>query len=145
MKDVLLGRLRAQEIVVGFNHRFGRGARGDAGLLQELASRLGFQAHVVPPLTVDGVAVSSSEIRTALQRGDVVAAARFLGRPYSMGGTVTSGAGRGRTLGFPTANLAPDRDLLIPRGSTAAWRTWMTSPIAPSSTSGCARRSRRRP
>ena len=116
VKDVLLGRLRAQEIVVGFNHRFGRGARGDARLLQELASRLGFQAHVVPPLTVAGVPVSSSEVRTALQRGDVVAAARFLGRAYWMGGTITSGAGRGRTLGFPTANLAPDRELLIPKG-----------------------------
>ena len=116
VKEVLLGRLRAQQIVVGFNHRFGRGARGDAGLLQELASRLGFQAHVVPPLTVGGVPVSSTEVRTALQRGDVVAAARFLGRPYAIGGTVTSGAGRGRTLGFPTANLAPDGNLLIPRG-----------------------------
>jgi riboflavin kinase/FMN adenylyltransferase len=116
VKEVLLGRFRAQQIVVGFNHRFGRGARGDAALLQELASRLGFQAHVVPPLTVGGVPVSSSEVRTALQRGDVVAAARFLGRPYAIGGTVTSGAGRGRTLGFPTANLAPDGNLLIPRG-----------------------------
>ena len=71
---------------------------------------------MVPPLTVDGVAVSSSEIRTALQKADVVTAARFLGRPYSMSGTITSGAGRGRTLGFPTANLAPDRELLIPKG-----------------------------
>jgi riboflavin kinase/FMN adenylyltransferase len=116
VKDVLLGRLRAHEIVVGFNHRFGRGARGDARLLQEMAGRLGFQAHVVPPLTVDGVAVSSSEVRTALQRGDVAAAAKFLGRPYWIGGTVTSGHGRGRTIGFPTANVAPDRDLLIPKG-----------------------------
>src|SRR6185295_5799068 len=116
VKDVLLGRLRAQEIVVGFNHRFGRGARGDARLLEELASRLGFQAHVVPPLTAAGVPVSSSEVRNALQRGDVVTAARFLSRAYWMGGTITSGAGRGRTLGFPTANLAPDRELLIPKG-----------------------------
>ena len=116
VKEVLLGRLRAQQVVVGFNHRFGRGARGDARLLQELASRLGFQAHVVPPLTVEGVPVSSSEVRTALQRGDVAEAARFLGRPYAIEGTVTSGAGRGRTLGFPTANVARDGDLLIPRG-----------------------------
>ena len=66
---------------------------------------------------VAGVPVSSSEVRTALQRGDVVAAARFLGRPYcDRAGRVTSGAGRGRTLGFPTANLAPDGSLLIPRG-----------------------------
>ena len=116
VKDVLLGRLRAREIVVGYNHRFGRGARGDARLLEDLAGRLGFQAHVVPPTTVDGVAVSSSGIRTALHRGDLPAATRALGRPYAIAGTVTAGAGRGRTLGFPTANIAPDRPLLVERG-----------------------------
>jgi riboflavin kinase/FMN adenylyltransferase len=116
VKDVLLGRLRAREVVVGYNHRFGRGARGDAQLLEGLAGRLGFQAHVVAPTTVDGAPVSSSEIRSALQRGDVAAAARALGRPYGIGGTVTAGAGRGRVLGFPTANIAPDRPLLVDRG-----------------------------
>jgi riboflavin kinase / FMN adenylyltransferase len=116
VKDVLLDRLRAREVVVGYNHSFGRGARGDARLLEALAGRLGFRAHVVPPMTVDGTAVSSTGIRAALQRGDVAAAARSLGRPYAIEGTVTSGAGRGRTLGFPTANIAPDRTLLIARG-----------------------------
>ena len=116
VKDILQGRLRAREIVVGFNHRFGRGARGDARLLESLAARLGFQAHEVPPLLVDGVPVSSSEIRTALQRGDAAAAARFLGRPYAIAGSVTVGAGRGRSLGFPTANIEPDRPLLVARG-----------------------------
>ena len=116
VKDMLLSRLRAREIIVGFNHRFGRGARGDARLLEGLAERLGFQAHVVPPLEVDGVPVSSTEIRTALQRGDVQGAARFLGRPYGITGTVTAGAGRGRSLGFPTANIEADRPLLVPRG-----------------------------
>jgi riboflavin kinase/FMN adenylyltransferase len=116
VKDVLLERLRAREIVVGYNHRFGRGARGDARLLQDLAARGGFRAHVVPPMTVDGAAVSSSEIRTALQRGDVTTAARGLGRPYSIAGPVTSGAGRGRTLGFPTANIESDRPVLVARG-----------------------------
>ena len=116
VKDMLLTRLSAREIVVGFNHRFGRGARGDARMLASLAERLGFQAHVVPPLEVDGVAVSSTEIRGALQRGDVARAGRFLGHPYFISGSVTSGAGRGRTLGFPTANIAFDRTLLVPRG-----------------------------
>jgi riboflavin kinase/FMN adenylyltransferase len=116
VKDVLLGRLRAREVVVGYNHRFGRGARGDARLLQDLAARLGFQAHVVPPMTVDGSAVSSTEIRAALQRGDVTTAARDLGRPYAIAGQVTAGAGRGRTLGVPTANIESDRPVLVARG-----------------------------
>jgi len=116
VKDMLLSRLHARGIVVGFNHRFGRGARGDARLLQSLAERLGFEARVVPPLEIDGVPVSSTEIRSALQRGDVQRAAQFLGRPYGIGGSVTAGAGRGRTLGFPTANLAADRPLLVPTG-----------------------------
>jgi riboflavin kinase/FMN adenylyltransferase len=116
VKDVLLDRLRAREVVVGYNHSFGRGARGDPRLLEALAGRLGFRAHVVPPMTVDGTAVSSTGIRAALQRGDVAAAARSLGRPYAIEGIVTSGAGRGRTLGFPTANIAPDRTLLVARG-----------------------------
>ena len=116
VKDILLTRLRAREVVVGFNHRFGRGARGDARMLEALAERLGFQAHVVPPLEVDGVPVSSTEIRALLQRGDVARAARFLGRAYAIAGTVTEGAGRGRTLGFPTANVAADRPVLVPLG-----------------------------
>ena len=116
VQDVLIGALKAHEIVVGFNHRFGRGARGDARLLETLAVPLGFRAHIVPALLVDGVAVSSSEIRTALHRGDLPAAARLLGRPYSIRGEVVRGAGRGRTLGFPTANVKTERPLGLPVG-----------------------------
>jgi riboflavin kinase / FMN adenylyltransferase len=116
VKDVLLERFRAREIVVGYNHRFGRGARGDARLLEALAERSGFRAHVVPPKTVQGAVVSSSEIRAALSRGDVTTAARDLGRPYAIEGRVASGAGRGRTLGFPTANIASDLAVLVARG-----------------------------
>jgi riboflavin kinase / FMN adenylyltransferase len=116
VQDVLVQTLKAREIVVGFNHRFGQGARGDAQLLESLAGPLGFRAHIVPALMVDGVAVSSSEIRAALQRGDLPSAARLLGRPYSIGGEVVSGAGRGRTLGFPTANVKTDRPLGLPVG-----------------------------
>jgi len=116
VQDVLIGTLEAREIVVGFNHRFGRGARGDAQLLESLAAPLGFRAHIVPAFLVDGVAVSSSEIRAALQRGDLPNAERLLGRPYSIRGEVVRGAGRGRTLGFPTANVKTERPLGLPAG-----------------------------
>src|SRR5688500_13136422 len=116
VKDVVVGRLHAQEVVVGYNHTFGRGARGDAALLCAVGDPLGLVTHVVPPLLVDGAPVSSSEIRTALKEGNVSRAARFLGRPYSIGGTVIRGAERGRTLGSPTANLDPERPLLVPIG-----------------------------
>jgi riboflavin kinase/FMN adenylyltransferase len=75
VKDVVVGRLHAQEVVVGYNHTFGRGARGDAALLRALGAPLGLVTHVVPPLLVDGVPVSSSEIRTVLREGDVRRAA----------------------------------------------------------------------
>lgn len=116
IEDVMLARLRAREIVVGFNHRFGRRARGDSAMLEALAGRMGFRAHVVPPLSVEGDPVSSTEIRSALQRGDVEYANRLLGREYSLAGEVVRGAGRGRTLGFPTANVRPERLPLVPLG-----------------------------
>ncbi|MGH7353816.1 MAG: bifunctional riboflavin kinase/FAD synthetase [Candidatus Rokuibacteriota bacterium] len=116
VEAVLLDRLRARAVVVGFNHRFGRAARGDARLLESLAGRLGFAAHVVPPLVVDGGPVSSTAVRMALQAGDVEAAMRLLGRAYSVTGPVVPGAARGRTLGFPTANVQPERPVLVPAG-----------------------------
>ena len=116
VKDVLLDSLHAREIVVGYNHTFGRGARGNAHLLDALGARFGFRTHVVPAYEVDGVPVSSSEIRAALQAGNVERAARFLGRPYAITGDVVAGAGRGRTLGFPTANVQPSLTPLIPAG-----------------------------
>jgi riboflavin kinase/FMN adenylyltransferase len=116
VRDVLVSRLRAREVVLGPNHRFGRGARGDATLLREVGGRLGLRADVVEPMDIDGAPVSSSAIRAALQRGAVDAAARMLGRPYFVAGRIVPGAGRGRTLGFPTANIEGDRPVLIPPG-----------------------------
>jgi len=124
VKNVLAGRLRAREVVVGFNHRFGRGARGDTALLTRLGRELGFRTEVISPLSIGGVPVSSTEIRAALQGGDVEQAAAFLGRPYHILGTVVRGAGRGHSLGFPTANLLPDRPLLVPPGVYAC-RAWL--------------------
>jgi len=116
VSEILAGRLGAREVVVGFNHRFGRGARGDAQLLREIGIRVGMHAEIVPPLDADGMPVSSSAIRAALQGGDVASAARMLGRPYFVSGNIVEGAGRGRSIGFATANLATDRPLLTPAG-----------------------------
>jgi riboflavin kinase/FMN adenylyltransferase len=122
--EVLVRVLGAREVVVGFNHTFGRGARGTAALLRDLGARRGFVTHVLPPLQVRGLTVSSSAIREALRDGDVELARALLGRPYSVAGTVQRGAGRGRTLGFPTANLRPDRPLVLAPGVYAARARW---------------------
>lgn len=122
--EALVRALGAREVVVGFNHTFGSGARGTAVLLRELGARRGFVTHVLPPLQVNGLTVSSSAIREALRDGDVEQARAFLGRPYSLTGTVRRGAGRGRTLGFPTANLKPDRPLVLAPGVYAAYAHW---------------------
>ncbi len=124
VEDVLQKTLGAREVVVGFNHTFGHGASGTAALLKELGTRHGFVAHVLPPLQVQGQTVSSSAIREALRDGDVELVRAFLGRPYSVSGTVLRGAGRGRSLGFPTANLRPDHPLLLAPGVYAARAVW---------------------
>lgn len=124
VSDVLRARLKAREVVVGFNHTFGRGARGNARLLQQLAPKYGFTAHVIPPLMVDGVPVSSSAIRQALGAGDVARAMRFLGHAYTVRGRVLRGSGRGRQLGFPTANLKPERELILAPGVYVARADW---------------------
>ena len=122
--QVLAKTLGVREVVVGFNHTFGRGARGTATLLRDLGARDGFVTHVLPPLQVNGLTVSSSAIREALREGDVELARELLGRPYSVTGIVQRGAGRGRTLGFPTANLRPDRPLVLTAGVYAARARW---------------------
>ena len=122
--DVLAGALGAREIVVGFNHTFGHDARGTAALLTQLGPRYGFVARVLPPVRLGGQSVSSSAIRELLRNGDVARAAELLGHSYAVTGAVLRGAGRGRTLGFPTANLRPDRPLLLAPGVYIARATW---------------------
>ena len=121
ISDILRGRLRAREVVLGFNHTFGRRARGDARLMTEMGPKFGITVHVVPPLTVNGMVVSSSAIRELLRAGDVRQASTLLGHPYQIRGTVQRGVGRGARLGFPTANLKPTRAPLLAPGVYAAW------------------------
>jgi riboflavin kinase/FMN adenylyltransferase len=104
--DVLIRRLRGQHFFLGDDHRFGRSARGNAALLRTLGTPDCVTA--VPPAFESGELVSSSTIRHHLKDGNVLRANTLLGRPYSLSGTVVTGSARGRTLGFPTANLRPE-------------------------------------
>jgi riboflavin kinase/FMN adenylyltransferase len=111
---VLAGALKARLIVVGADFRFGAKRRGDAAFLGEAGPRLGFRTIVVPPLVDRGGPVSSSRVRAALVAGDVSEAARLLGRNYEIEGEVVPGAGRGREIGYPTANLQTPNEILPP-------------------------------
>jgi riboflavin kinase/FMN adenylyltransferase len=106
VEEILLGRLGVEELVIGYDHGFGRGRSGDVDTLREIGRELGFAVDVVEPVETDGEPISSTRVRRALQEGDVEKARAGLGRPYSLRGLVVRGEGRGRTLGFPTANLA---------------------------------------
>ncbi len=118
VRDVLRARFGMEELVLGYDHGFGRGRSGDVELVRRLGREDGFAVEVVPAVTDNGQPISSSLIRTAVAHGDLRSAARGLGRPYSLRGTVERGAGRGRTIGVPTINLtSPDpRKLLPPDG-----------------------------
>ena len=102
---VLVNRLRAAEVWVGPDFRFGHRRSGDLDTLRHEGARHGFQAGEIAPVLMDGVRISSTRIRAALAAGDFDAAARMLGRPYAISGRVVRGRQLGRTLGFPTANL----------------------------------------
>jgi riboflavin kinase/FMN adenylyltransferase len=117
--DVLVGRLGATHVSVGENFRFGKGARGDA---EFLAARSEFETRVVPMVEVEGETVSSTQIRALVAAGDVSRATRFLGSPFMLEGEVVHGDKRGRELGVPTANIAPDPQYACPgHGVYAAW------------------------
>lgn len=117
VKEVLVEGLHVKEVCVGLGFAFGKGRKGDTTLLQELGRVYGFGVEVVPPVTNGGQVVSSTLIRGLLQKGEVREAARFLGRPYIIKGRVERGSGRGKGIvGYPTANLTPPSNLLIPDG-----------------------------
>lgn len=125
VSEVLVDRLAMRELVIGYDHGFGRDRSGDADTLRSIGVAMGFGVDVVPPVDLgEGQPpVSSSRIRGFLEAGEVEHAAVGLGRPYSMHGIVVRGDGRGRTLGFPTANIHVDAsEKLIPKAGVYAVR-----------------------
>jgi riboflavin kinase/FMN adenylyltransferase len=117
VKHILVGKIGIRELVVGYDYAFGRNREGNIPLLRDLGSRLGFLVHLVEPIHIDHTLVSSTSIRRLVLEGKLPEAKSLLGRDYQVEGTVVSGHRRGgRLLGFPTANLKPEDELLPKTG-----------------------------
>lgn len=123
-QSVVVDSLGARGIVEGPNFFFGRDRAGNPHLLERLCDESGLACRIVRPTTIQGLMISSTRVREAIASGDVAAAATMLTRPYRVTGLVSAGAGRGRGLGFPTANLTDIRTL-IPGPGVYACQAWV--------------------
>ena len=115
VEKYLVKGIGLKEIVIGYDHHFGKGRDGDFELLQKLGQEFNFAVTLIPEYSIEGETISSTKIRNALLAGDVIKANKMLGRLYSFKGKVVKGDGRGKDLGFPTANLVVENeDKLVP-------------------------------
>jgi riboflavin kinase/FMN adenylyltransferase len=121
--------LDARLLVLGEDCRFGRNREGDVAACRRFGADMGYEVHVVAPVAVSGERVSSTAIRQAILAGDLARAAALLGRPFSLYGTVVHGDGRGRSLGYPTANVDPHNETIPPDGVYAAWAYIAEEPL----------------
>jgi len=122
---LLKDHLKMQGLVIGPDFALGRGREGNATYLKALGQELDFSVDVVRPLKQNAETVSSTAIRDALTRGDVAKVTRFLGRNFTLSGLVVKGVERGRTLGFPTANLAVNSNQALPADGVYATRVYV--------------------
>ena len=132
--SLLQEHLGMRGLVIGPDFALGRGREGDAAALTALGEGLGFSVEVVPPLVSEGVAVSSTAVRHALARGEMDIVIRLLGRPYRIEGKIVSGEGRGRGLGFPTANILVDADCALPGDGVYVTRAFINGETYKSAT-----------
>ncbi|HVK76034.1 MAG TPA: bifunctional riboflavin kinase/FAD synthetase [Kofleriaceae bacterium] len=116
VEQVLVGALGARHVIVGHDFTYGQGRAGTVSTLAAEGARLGFTVDVIDAVTVGGEVASSTRIRGYLRGGDLRRAATLLGRPWDVDGVVVRGAGRGKGLGIPTANVTPEGDLLVAPG-----------------------------
>ncbi|MCC9166578.1 bifunctional riboflavin kinase/FAD synthetase [Pontibacter harenae] len=121
--DILVRTINTKVLVIGYDHRFGKNREGSFENLKARSQQYGFEVEEIPRQDIDDIGVSSTKIRKALESGDIETANRYLGRSYSLTSTVEEGNKLGRTIGFPTANLAlPAAHKLIPaNGVYAVW------------------------
>lgn len=114
VKKVIVDKIKAKEVFVGFNYSFGYKGAGNPELLKSLGDLYGFKVNVIPPVEVEGEIASSSLIRNLLLKGEIAKAKRILGYYPFIDGKVIEGEKRGRKIGFPTANLVLNEDIMIP-------------------------------
>ncbi len=112
VREILVDRIGVRRLVIGYDYAFGRNRQGDANFLLRQGEGLGYAVEVVGPVYREGEICSSSRIREMIQKGEVSSAEKLLGRHFHIQGEVVHGAGRGRRLGFPTANLQTEQELL---------------------------------
>ena len=115
-RDVLVGGLGIRGLLLGYNGRLGHRGAGNVETLTRVGEDLGFAVEEAPPIGLRGQPISASRIRDAIEQGDLAGAEEMLGRSPALYGRVVKGDGRGRTLGFPTANIDPEGEILPPRG-----------------------------
>jgi riboflavin kinase/FMN adenylyltransferase len=116
VQRVLVGAIGMESLVIGYDYAFGRGREGNVELLRQLGERFGYTVELLQPISGGSLVYSSTAVRTMVGEGDVKGVVSVLGRHYSVTGTVVHGHQRGRGLGFPTANLKTDKDLLPAAG-----------------------------
>jgi riboflavin kinase/FMN adenylyltransferase len=116
VREIVHERIRPVEVYVGYDFHFGHDREGSMRMLTEMGPRLGFAVTIIPEVVVESGDVNSSRIRRLLLEGQVEAAGAMLGRPYTVRGRVARGEGRGRGLGFPTANLESENEVLPAAG-----------------------------
>jgi riboflavin kinase / FMN adenylyltransferase len=119
--DFLWKKLAITKIIIGHDYTFGQARQGNDAYLKTQGRKLGFSVEVIQAFKIDNEIVSSTLIRNYILAGDIQAATRLMGRYYNVAGTVGSGAGRGTGLGYPTANIEPEKELLPPPGIYAAF------------------------
>lgn len=132
---VLVNQLNSKLIVVGFDYRFGKKARGNPEMLKALGKDYGFQVCTIHPFNYRKEKISSSRIRSLIERGEVAVLEDYLGRYYSIRGPVIRGKGLGTTLGYPTANLKIDSNQILPKSGVYATFSKVDEKIYPSVTS----------
>ena len=116
VREILVGRIGVQHLIVGYDYAFGRNREGDVAFLHRCGKELGFSLEVLGPVAAGNLVYSSTRIRTMLLAGEVAEVVALLGRHFTLEGQVVHGAGRGNRLGYPTANLNVDKELLPKAG-----------------------------